>query len=186
VTDEALMTAVRDGDLSKLGTLFERHHVAVFDFLSRMTGDRAAAEDLVQDVFVRVLKYRSTYRTDGRFETWLFRIVRNARADYFRARSAAGHVVDDEPDAPSREPGPECQLEREEDLARLQHALRLLREEQREILVLARYRGMTHEQIGDLLGIEAGAVKVRIHRALKQLREVFHQLAETNSWNVRH
>jgi hypothetical protein len=56
VTDEALMTAVRDGDLAKLGLLFTRYHVALFDFLSRMTGDRTAAEDLVQDIFVRILK----------------------------------------------------------------------------------------------------------------------------------
>jgi HEAT repeat protein len=59
VTDEVLMLAVRDGDLAKLGLLFERYHRALFDFLSRMTGDRTAAEDLVQDVFVRILKYRA-------------------------------------------------------------------------------------------------------------------------------
>ena len=69
VTDEELMLAVRDGDLAKLGPLFERHHLALFDFLSRMTGNPTAAEDLVQDVFVRILKYRATYRDDGRFET---------------------------------------------------------------------------------------------------------------------
>ena len=75
------MRAVRDGDLAKLGTLFERHHEWLFDFLSRMTGDRTAAEDLTQDVFVRMLKYRGTFRNDGRFETWMFHIARNARAD---------------------------------------------------------------------------------------------------------
>ena len=74
------------GDIAKLGILFERHHRALFDFLVRMTGNVSAAEDLVQDVFVRVLKYRATWRSEGRFETWLFRIARNARADYFRTR----------------------------------------------------------------------------------------------------
>ena len=59
------MTAVRDGDLAKLGLLFERYHAKLFDFLSRMTGDRTAAEDLVQDIFVRILKYRATYRDGG-------------------------------------------------------------------------------------------------------------------------
>ena len=76
------------GDVAKLGVLFERYHRPLFEFLARMTGNPAAAEDLVQDVFVRVLKYRATWRDEGRFETWLFRIARNARADYFRARSS--------------------------------------------------------------------------------------------------
>ena len=88
VTDEILMIAVRDGDLAKLGLLFERYHTALFDFLSRTTGDRAAAEDLVQDVFVRILKYRRTYRDHSCFETWMFRIARNSRADHFRKREA--------------------------------------------------------------------------------------------------
>ena len=88
MTDEALMLAVRDGQVGRLGQLFERYHMALFDFLARTTGDRAAAEDLVQDVFVRILKYRQTYRNDSRFETWVFRIARNARADYFKSQRA--------------------------------------------------------------------------------------------------
>ena len=83
------MLAVRNGDVSALGILFERFHVALFDFLTRVTGDRTAAEDMVQDVFVRILKYRSTYRGEGSFETWVFRIARNARADSFRTRTVA-------------------------------------------------------------------------------------------------
>ena len=89
------MRAVREGDLAQLGVLFERHAVNLFDFLSRTTGNRTAAEDLVQDVFVRMLKYRATFRDDGRFETWMFRIARNARADYFRARAAIDQVSDE-------------------------------------------------------------------------------------------
>ena len=69
MTDEALMQAVQRGDLAKLGSLFDRHHLAVFDFLARMTGSRAVAEDLVQDVFERILKHRATLRGDAPF-TW--------------------------------------------------------------------------------------------------------------------
>jgi RNA polymerase sigma factor (sigma-70 family) len=80
MTDEALMCAVRAGDLNQAGELFERYHLLLFDYLSRMTGDAGAAEDLVQDVFIRVLKYRSTFRDDAPFATWVYRIARNARA----------------------------------------------------------------------------------------------------------
>jgi len=69
------MRAVRDGDVSRLGVLFERYHLALFDFLSRMTGNAGVAEDLVQDVFVRVLKYRATFRDEGRFDNEIIPIV---------------------------------------------------------------------------------------------------------------
>jgi RNA polymerase sigma-70 factor, ECF subfamily len=183
VTDETLMEAVRTGDLAKLGILFERHHRALFDFLVRMTGNAAAAEDLVQDVFVRVLKYRATWRGEGRFETWLFRIARNARADYFRTR-APDAPIDEAAEHPSGAPLPGDLLARNRDVARLQRALMLLREDKRELIVLARYRGMKLEAIADLLGIEVGAVKVRIHRAVKELRDIFLRLNESPSWNT--
>jgi RNA polymerase sigma factor (sigma-70 family) len=177
VTDELLMRAVRAGDCGQLGALFERYHAALFDFLCRTTGDRSAGEDLVQDVFVRILKYRHTYRDDSCFETWLFRIARNARADFFRRR-AAGRTVDLEHAEPAADaPDPVLGLQRTADTARLQRALMRLPEDKRELLVLARYRNLRYEQIAQLLEIEVGAVKVRVHRALKQLRDVFEQLS---------
>jgi RNA polymerase sigma-70 factor (ECF subfamily) len=178
------MLAVRDGDLSQLGPLFERYHVSIFDFLCRMTGNRTVAEDLVQEVFMRVLKYRSTFRDDGRFETWLFRIARNARADYYRSRGSIEQMSDDGVDKPSSEVSALHRLERDRDVARLQRALLLLRDDRRELIVLARYREMTHEQIANVLGIEPGAVKVRLHRAVKDLRDIFLQLSERPSWTV--
>jgi RNA polymerase sigma factor (sigma-70 family) len=183
VTDETLMEAVRKGDTAKLGILFERHHRAVFDFLVRMTGNAVAAEDLVQDVFVRVLKYRATWRGEGRFETWLFRIARNARADYFRTRISDA-PIDEVVEHPSAAPLPGDLLARDRQVASLQRALMLLREDKRELIILARYRGMKLDAIADLLGIEVGTVKVRIHRAVKELRDLFFQLDESPSWNT--
>src|SRR5215813_5183283 len=134
VNDEALMRAVREGDLGKLGALFDRYHVALFDFLSRMTGRRDVAEDLVQEVFLRILKYRSTYRDEARFETWVFRIARNARADYFSARDTASPLTEEAMESPDATPGPEGQLEQELEAVRLQTALMSLREDRRELL----------------------------------------------------
>lgn len=170
------MRKVRDGDLDKLGVLFERHHGALFEFLSRMTGDRTAAEDLTQDVFVRMLRYRSTFRNDGRFDTWMFHIARNARADYFRRRARveiSGEAIDVATDAPE----PAHRIEREEESALLRAALLQLREDKRELIVLARYRGMKQEAIAELLGVDVGTVKVRIHRTLKELRTIVRRLA---------
>lgn len=178
------MQAVRAGDVAKLGLLFERHHAPLFDFLARMTGNAAVAEDLVQDVFVRVLKYRATWRDEGKFEAWLYRIARNARADYFKSRTQYAEI-DEAAEQPSAEPLPSDAFARDRDVARLQHALNLLRDDKRELIVLARYRGMKLEAIADLLGVEVGTVKVRMHRAVKELREIFLRLNEGPTWNTK-
>ena len=171
------MQAVRDGDVAKLGPLFERYHVPLFDFLSRVTGNPTAAEDLVQDIFMRILKYRSTFR-GGSFETWLFRIARNARADYFRKRRPIGPLGEEDIERPETGPGPATQLEVDREIVRLRRALMRLPEDKRELLVLARYQNMKYEQIAELLGIEVGAVKVRVHRAIRELRDIFLQLQD--------
>ena len=179
------MSAVREGDLAKLGALFDRYHLSLFDFLNRMTGNRHTAEDLVQEVFLRILKYRATYRDGARFQTWVFRIARNARADHYSGRDVASPLTEEAMDSPDATPGPDGQLEQELESVRLQAALMSLREDRRELIVLARYQGMKHEAIAELLGIDAGAVKVRIHRALKELRDVFLRLSETPSCDVK-
>ena len=177
------MTAVRSGDLAQLGVLFERYHLPLFDFLARMTGDRTAAEDLVQDIFMRILKYRATFRDGGSFETWLYRIARNARADYFRRRSVVEPLDEEAFEQPAATPGPARRLEADRERARLKRALMLLREDKRELLILARYQDMKYEQIAEILGIDVGAVKVRVHRAVRELRGIFVQLRDENpSW----
>lgn len=172
------MHAVQGGNLDALGELFERHHRPVFHFLSRTTGDVGVAEDLVQEVFVRILKYRHTYDPDSRFETWLFRIARNARADHFRRRGPAPAPEADAFDVAAQEPGPAQQLEQQVDAGQLERALRQLPAEPRDLLVLARFHGLPYDQIAETLGIETGAVKVRVHRAMKQLRTLFFRLED--------
>src|SRR5215510_13112387 len=83
-TDEELMVAVREGQLDQLEILFGRYRESLYDFFSRLTGNRVVSEDLVQEVFVRILKYRGSYRESNRFVTWMYQIGRNARADYLR------------------------------------------------------------------------------------------------------
>ncbi len=183
------MAAVRAGDAGRLGCLFERYHLPLYEFLYRTTGDRQGAEDLVQDVFVRILKYRHTYRDASPFVTWMYRIARNARADYFRRRRGAGlldaaHVDDCE--LPSAAPAVTESLVRDADAALLRRALMQLPDDKRELIVLARYQQLPYDQIAALLDIEVGAVKVRVHRALKQLRECFDDLATRRpSWTAK-
>ena len=90
------MFQVKDGDLARLGILFERHHKILYNFFLRLTGNREASEDLLQEVFLRMLKYRNTYKGSSEFTTWMFQIARNSRADYFRKKKFEG--ADDEPE----------------------------------------------------------------------------------------
>jgi RNA polymerase sigma-70 factor (ECF subfamily) len=177
MTDELLMRAVKHGDVAQLGRLFERHRSAVFNFLARTIGDRTAAEDLVQDVFVRVLKYRHTYRDDHVFGTWLFRIARNARADHYRRQQATRTVPLLAFDAPSQHEDASAVLERTAEVKLFDTAFRLLPDDKRELLVLARFQQMPYEQIAALLDIEIGTVKVRVHRAVAALRDLVEQLS---------
>jgi len=166
------MQAVREGNFAQLGVLFDRHHREVFEFLVRTTGQRALAEDLVQDVFERILKYRDTYRGEAGFRPWLFRIACNARADYYRRRLPTATVAE-EFDVPDEAAGPEQVVEGASDTARLQRALLGLRADKRDLIVLARFSDLKYEVIAELLGVDVGTIKVRVHRALKELRDKF-------------
>src|SRR5207253_10683098 len=82
--DEDLMLQVRDGAGEMLDVLFDRYQTPLFNFYSKLTGDRTLSEDLVQEVFLRILKYRQSYRPGTPFRAWTYQIARNARVDHFR------------------------------------------------------------------------------------------------------
>ncbi len=175
LSDKSLMLAVRDGDVDQFGELFQRHHERLFAFFYRMTADPAASEDLSQEVFVRMLKYRSTFGEESDFRGWMYQIARNVRADYFRKRQTETllmqHTSTDQQPPHSRE------LEKREQLSVLQRALLALPEDKREVLILARYEEMKCETIAAILSIEVGTVRVRVHRALRELRTLFLKMS---------
>ena len=84
VGDEEIMLQVRNGAGEILGVLFDRYQMPLFNFYTRLTANRAVSEDLVQEVFLRILKYRHTYTPGNSFRTWMYQIARNARADHLR------------------------------------------------------------------------------------------------------
>jgi RNA polymerase sigma-70 factor (ECF subfamily) len=177
-SDEHLMQAVRDGDVARLGSLFDRHHRALFEFFVRMTGSGAVADDLVQDVFFRMLKYRGTFRNESRFKGWMFHIARNARVDHYKKHRAVTLLAEDGAEnVESRSLSPGRELEQGEQAALLERALQKLDADKREVLVLSRYQDMKYEQIAEIMECEVGTIKTRVHRALKELRQIFLKLS---------
>ena len=172
------MLAVRDGELDALGELFERHHGQLFGFLVKLVGDRAAAEDITQIVFQRMLKYRHTYRDDGSFTAWMYHLARRCSADHFRRSNSAPHATDpadlnahadDAPHAAHRAIA-------RDDQALLKAALAELEPGEREVLLLSRFQELSFAQIAEILGCSVGAAKVRAHRALHALRDMYFKL----------
>jgi RNA polymerase sigma factor (sigma-70 family) len=173
ISDEELMLQVREGIGEMLGVLFERYQQPLFSFFVRLTGDPALAEDLVQDVFYRILRYRRTYKPGSAFRTWMYQVARNARRDSFdrRRNETPLHEQMIHPAVLPRD----TVADEQENLL-LRRALLQLPEEKREVLLLSRFQELSYEEIGNLLGVEAGAVKVRVFRALQALKEIANQL----------
>jgi len=171
-SDQEVMMQVRAGDVEQLSILFERHHQRLFGFCLGILGNRESARDLVQEVFFRLLKYRESFRPEAPFAPWLYRLARNACIDHLRK---SGRERPAEPDLDRPDPTPLVpeEIERREELQKLQTALARLPEDKRELLLLARSGTLSYEQIATLLGCSVGALKVRVHRSLQLLREAY-------------
>ncbi len=172
LADEELMFHVRNGTGEMLGVLFSRYQSPLFNFYCKLTGNRALSEDLVQDVFFRILKYRQTYKPGTSFKTWMYQIARNARVDNMRKQRPQVEIEDSL--LPVVMPADRAQQTQE--TALLHKALMMLPEEKREILVLSRFQELKYEEIAKMLGCQPNAVKVKVFRALKDLREAYQQL----------
>ena len=144
--------------------LFERHHLAVFRFLRRATGDGPAAEDLTQEVFLRIVRGLDRYEDRLRERAWVFRIARNVLIDWHRRAIRAGPDIslDAVPD-PAGDGG-------QTEAIALQEALAGLREEEREAFLLREVAGLGYEEIGAVVDATPDAVRMRIYRARAGLR----------------
>jgi len=175
-SDNSLMLKVRSGDVDKLGLLFERHKAALFGYFYRSTGSAEISEDLVQNVFLRILKYRAQFSGNGSFATWMYHIAHNVCADHFK-KHGTGRNVANLPGAPPQDcETPEGRLLKDERLRVAEEALSQLSTDQREILVLSRYQGLKCRQIAEILGCSVGAARVRVFRAITSLKQVYAEL----------
>jgi len=175
--DHETMLAVRGGDLDQLSALFERHHKRLYHFFLGMTGSPDDGEDLVQEVFLRMLNYRHTYRDDSKFETWMFRIARNARADSLR-KKRRGSSLSELRDPVNPDPGPEENLLEKNETSLLRRAMAMLPDEKREVLMLSRFEDLPFQEIARILDEKETTVKVRAHRAVGELGRIYRRLTE--------
>lgn len=178
IEDEKLMQQVKEGNISVMSVLFERYYVKLYNFFLRLTGDRDISQDLTQNLFYRMIKYKNSYKCESGFKPWMYRMARNLHIDHCNREKRSNeeltktgdYPVDHADDAPSFT---------EEAYQRLEKAFSILNNEQKEIIVMSRYQGMKYDEISRITNQSVPAIKVTVHRAIKKLREAYFN-------NLRH
>jgi RNA polymerase sigma factor (sigma-70 family) len=176
MTDELIMEAVKRGELQQVSLLFERYYKRIFNFLARMTMDRELAEDLTQNVFLRIIKYRNSYREGLRFQSWIYQVARNIFSDHYQAhKNKISDFVDVEK-VSDYMADPEDGAEQDEKEKLLHQSMAKLTDEQRELLVLTRFQQMKYEEVAAIMDTTVANIKVKVHRAILKLREYYFEL----------
>ena len=166
LSDEELMEIVAGGNLDAMTQIFERYHIRLYNFFFQKIRDVAVCEDLTQNVFLKVIKYKHSYK-GGKFVSWIFKIARNLFYDYYHEQKKSQPF--EEIEAITGELDDET-MERQEEVSHLMKTLNCLNEKDRELIVMNRIDGIKYEQIAEIIDSNAVAVKTKIHRIVKKLR----------------
>ncbi|OGL46315.1 MAG: hypothetical protein A2161_10760 [Candidatus Schekmanbacteria bacterium RBG_13_48_7] len=175
------MLAVRNGEIKKLGVLFETHHLQLFNYFRRHKTDPATTEDLVHEVFTKILISRTSYNNDGNFMGWMMTIAKNVLISHWKknTKNPLTHAGTNEVDQlTSKKPDQEKVLEQKIHMDYLMRSLSELSQEDRDIILLRRMKELSNEDIASLIGSTVNAVKVRFFRALKKLKTKYWELIE--------
>jgi RNA polymerase sigma factor (sigma-70 family) len=167
------MLQVKAGDLERMSLLFQRHHRALFGFLFHLTQRREASEDMVQTVFYRMLKYRNSFTEGSSFSGWMYHIARNVLKDQKFGFDNKYDPIDALEDKIAGSTSADDSLEKKQSRQQLYDALAMLSEGDREILMLNRMKELNYPEISEIMGISQGAARVRVSRAVEELKKIF-------------
>jgi RNA polymerase sigma-70 factor, ECF subfamily len=182
LTDAEVMLRVRAGEESAFAFLVQKYRRPMLSFMYRMVRNQAAAEELAQEVFLRVYRSRETYTANAKFTTWLYRIATNLAVNHARdtrhERPEVSVSLDEPdgetglmPDLADGTPNVEENLLRRERLAAIRSHVQALPERQRMAVVMHKYQGMDYRQIAEVLHLSESATKSLLFRAYESLRE---------------
>jgi RNA polymerase sigma-70 factor (ECF subfamily) len=182
--DTQLMIRVQCDDGPSFGALLDRHRTLVVQYLARMVQNPAIAEELAQDVFIRVYRSRKSYEPTAKFSTWLYRITTNVALNHFRdekwTQNSISLDIEDgqrvRREATDRAPLVEDQLVRESVAQQIRRAIRALPPKQRAAVIMHKYQEMEYAQIAQVLRCSPSAVKALMFRAYETLRVRLHYL----------
>lgn len=183
--DIFVMQQLREGHTHLFGELLERHRLPVFHFLYRMVQNQSVAEELAQEVFLRVYRSRANYEPSAKFTTWLFRIAMNLALNWVRDNRhelGQGSLDEEQPDGKLRQisdhrPDIEQYLVHQVKMSDVRDAIGKLPEKQRAAVLMHKYQEMEYSQIAAVLGCSESAVKSLLFRAYESLRARLAQYA---------
>ncbi len=176
MTDEEVMIAICNGDIDRINILYERYHLSLFNFFHKLTFNKQASEDLVHDVFLRLIRSRNTYKVKGAFTSWMFKIAYNGYCDY-KKEPVLQKQTDCDPDTITDTDKLDDVLENKENYALLKRALLQLDDEDRGLLIMSAYRKMKYREIAEIVNCSTGTVKTRVFRAIRKLRKIFFEIS---------
>jgi RNA polymerase sigma-70 factor (ECF subfamily) len=177
VEDELAMREVREGAVGRLELLFDRHYAGILHYFQYLTSNRTLSEDLAQEVFFRVLKYRHTYQAPGNFRAWLYQIARRVYVDQLRKGKAEVAMPEDAREISGGGLPPDREFQKKQEARMLHRALAAMPGEKREVLIMSRFLDLKYEEIAAVLECEVGTVKQRVHRAMRDLSARFFALS---------
>ncbi|WP_424768241.1 RNA polymerase sigma factor [Paenibacillus sp. sgz302251] len=174
--EQHLLRSISNGDAAALTRLYDRYEKTVYAFAYRFVGDAMLAEEIVQELFMRIWNHASRYdAAHGKVSTWMFAITRNIAIDQLRKRQnrTAIQTMDEAPletlvDADGT---PEEQYDKKWVGEKVKDAIQQLNDDQRQVLDLIYYQGYTHQEVSENKGIPLGTVKSRIRLAMKHLKD---------------
>jgi RNA polymerase sigma-70 factor, ECF subfamily len=175
-SDEELVAAFQSGDIAAFDLLVQRWDRRIQGVVFRLVGNHEEARDVSQEAFLKAYRALGTFKKESRFSSWLYQIAVNATRDRFRRRRRRADVsledVDDGTEPSLRDGGPSAlQLIESRDLSRaVAAAMAELPDEQREVVILKEYEGLTFPEIAETLDVPLSTVKTRLYRGLGQLR----------------
>ncbi|MEQ6123397.1 RNA polymerase sigma factor [Pseudotenacibaculum sp. MALMAid0570] len=174
LSDNSLMLKVKNGDTHKLGLLYERYKKRLFGFFYQMNKDASLSEDLVQNVFVKILKYKHTYTEESKFVVWLFQIARNTSYDNFKKNKKHVHKdIDDIGYSLNGHDDVGEAIIKNENTINLKKAINLLSPEKKEFIILSKFKELKYKEVGEIMGCTEGNARIKVHRALNELKDIF-------------
>jgi RNA polymerase sigma-70 factor (ECF subfamily) len=182
LTDAEVMLELRSGNMAAFDVLLAKYRKPIVHFMFRMVHNQAVAEELAQEVFLRIYRSRETYRAEARFSTWLYRIATNLGVNHARdtrhERSASTVYLDEPdsetgttPDVADATPSAEANILRRERMKAIRQHVMALPERQKTAVLMHKYEGMDYRQIGEVLKLSESATKSLLFRAYQTLRE---------------
>ena len=177
----------KKGDEEAFSSLICRVQNSAYSIAYRYMENDADTRDVMQEAFIKMYRSLGSFKGDSSFETWFTRILINCCLDELRKRKASpGYEdIDDHFDLADHSPGTEEQILKKERQKAVTEAIRQLPEEARNIIILREFRGLSYEELADVLDLEPGTVKSRLNRAKQKLKEILSESLEQNSiWDV--